>query len=217
MFCFSCNIWGSNGLISLSCLIVTSLFFFSVSYTVNFIVEPGSSVTGTIDAKFDNGYLITVNLGSEKLKGVLYHTPLPPHVSQNSNASAEPPHQNPKSYQLTFKDPSRPKSNRSGYNFFFAENYNRLKPLYHGQEKEITKKIGDLWNRLTDSEKQVPYTHFIITFYSPNFVSEIFWCHWPTESRKICSRREIGKSAVFIVAFTALPHKVGHVLRERVV
>ncbi|KAI8557385.1 hypothetical protein RHMOL_Rhmol04G0006900 [Rhododendron molle] len=122
---------------------------------VNFIVEPGSSVTGTIDAKFDNGYLITVNLGSEKLKGVLYHTPLPPHVSQNSNASAEPPHQNPKSYQLTFKDPSRPKSNRSGYNFFFAENYNRLKPLYHGQEKEITKKIGDLWNRLTDSEKQV--------------------------------------------------------------
>lgn len=38
-------------------------------------LEPGSLVTGTIDAKFDSGYLITVNLGPEKLKGVLYHTP----------------------------------------------------------------------------------------------------------------------------------------------
>lgn len=163
-------------------------FLVSVSYTVNFVLETGSSVTGTIDAKFDNGYLITVNLGSDKLKGVLYHTPLPPHASQNSNTSAEPPHRNPKSYQLAFRDPSKPKSNRSGYNFFFAEHYNRLKPLYHGQEKEITKKIGDLWNRLTDAEKQVPYSHIFITFYCPKFCDWDMLSHWPTESGTILSR-----------------------------
>ncbi|KAJ8899440.1 hypothetical protein K2173_018414 [Erythroxylum novogranatense] len=34
-----------------------------------------SSVTGTIDGKFDHGFLVTVNLGSNQLKGVLYHIP----------------------------------------------------------------------------------------------------------------------------------------------
>ncbi|PSR95238.1 High mobility group B protein [Actinidia chinensis var. chinensis] len=121
---------------------------------VDFVLEPGSSVTGTIDGKFDNGYLITVNLGSETLNGVLYHTPVSQYSSQNSNNSAVPPHRNHKSYQLALTDPSRPKAHRSGYNFFFSEHYNRLKPLYHGQEKEITKKIGVLWSRLTDDEKQ---------------------------------------------------------------
>lgn len=33
----------------------------------------GSSVRGTIDMKFDDGYIVTVDLGSEQLKGVLYH------------------------------------------------------------------------------------------------------------------------------------------------
>ncbi|XAR67303.1 hypothetical protein NMG60_11002009 [Bertholletia excelsa] len=123
--------------------------------TVNFVLEPGSSVSGTIDAKFDNGYLITVNLGSEKLKGVLYHTPLSSHAAHNSNNSASPPHRNRKRYQLALRDPSHPKPNRSGYNFFFAEHYNRLKPSYHGQERAISKKIGILWNGLSDAEKQV--------------------------------------------------------------
>ena len=138
-----------------------------MGYTVDFVLEPGSSVTGTIDGKFDNGYLITVNLGSEKLNGVLYHTPVLQHSSQNSNNSAAPPHRNHKSYQLALTDPSRPKAHRSGYNFFFSDHYNRLKPLYHGQEKEITKKIGVLWSRLTDDEKQVPQTCFTITLLCP--------------------------------------------------
>jgi len=30
-------------------------------------------VRGTIDGKFDDGYIVTVDLGSEQLKGVLYH------------------------------------------------------------------------------------------------------------------------------------------------
>ncbi|KAM4091972.1 hypothetical protein ACB094_06G001600 [Castanea mollissima] len=117
------------------------------------ILSPGCSVTGTIDGKFDSGYLITVNLGADQLKGVLYHIPL--NVSKNSYSLTKPTRRSRKRSRLALRDPSRPKSNRSGYNFFFAEHYARLKPLYYGQEKAISKKIGVLWTNLTEAEKQV--------------------------------------------------------------
>lgn len=111
----------------------------------------GSLVPGTIDLKFDGGYVVTVNLGSDQLKGVLYHVPL--NASQTS--ASIPASVNRKRSRLGSHDPSRPKSNRSGYNFFFAEHYARLKPLYYGQERAISKKIGFLWNHLTDAERQI--------------------------------------------------------------
>ncbi|PON88875.1 ARID DNA-binding domain containing protein [Trema orientale] len=119
----------------------------------NMELQLGCSVTGAIDGKFDNGYLVTVNLGSEQLNGVLYHAPL--HMSQSSYSSDIRYRRNRKKSRLALRDPSRPKSNRSGYNFFFAEHYTRLKPMYYGQEKAISKKIGVLWNNLTEAEKQV--------------------------------------------------------------
>lgn len=122
---------------------------------VSYNLEAGSSLIGTIDAKFDYGYVITVNLGSENLSGVLYHTPALPHQSQRVNTSAKPSQRIRKRRKLALKDPSRPKSNRSGYNFFFAEHYARLKPSYQGQERAISKRIGLLWSRLTEAEKQV--------------------------------------------------------------
>ncbi|XP_062079125.1 high mobility group B protein 10-like isoform X2 [Humulus lupulus] len=119
----------------------------------NLELQLGCSVTGAIDGKFDNGYLVTVNLGSEQLNGVLYHVPL--HAAQSSYSSDVHHHRNRKKSKLASRDPSRPKSNRSGYNFFFAEHYTRLKPTYFGQEKAISKKIGAMWNNLTEAEKQV--------------------------------------------------------------
>ncbi|KAG7954065.1 hypothetical protein I3843_12G141300 [Carya illinoinensis] len=117
------------------------------------ILSLGCLVTGTIDGKFDNGYLVAVNLGTDKLKGVLYH--IPQHVPKDSYFSANPTRGNQKRSKLALCDPSWPKSNRSGYNLFFAEHYARLKPLYHGQEKDIGKKIGFLWSNLTEAGKQV--------------------------------------------------------------
>lgn len=108
-------------------------------------LEAGSSVIGTIDAKFDYGYLVSINLGTQKLNGVLYHTP-------QASGSAQ---RERKRKQLGLKDPCRPKPNRSGYNFFFAEHYGRLKPSYQGQERAISKKIGVLWSRLSEAEKLV--------------------------------------------------------------
>ncbi|TKY49891.1 High mobility group B protein 10 [Spatholobus suberectus] len=120
-------------------------------------------LSGSIDVKFDGGYVVTMTLGSEQLKGVLFHVPNT--VSQSSHAEGMSTSQNQgegtsssqsrKRAKYTPRDPSRPKSNRSGYNFFFAENYARLKPAYHGQERAISKRIGFLWNNLSEAERQV--------------------------------------------------------------
>lgn len=122
-------------------------------YAASLELQPGCWVTGAIDGKFDNGYLVTVQLGCDDLKGVLYHIPL--EVTQSSCSLEMQSRRNRKRSRLASRDPSRPKSNRSGYNFFFAEHYGRLKPMYCGQEKAISKKIGLLWNNLTEAEKQV--------------------------------------------------------------
>ncbi|PKI35704.1 high mobility group B protein 10 isoform X2 [Punica granatum] len=120
-------------------------------------LHPGSSVTGFIDGKFDNGYLVTVKLGAQELKGVLYHIPPILHMSQSAatHSALVPSRRNRKRSRLALRDPARPKSNKSGYNFFFSENYARLRPQYYGQERAITKKIGYLWSNLTEAEKQV--------------------------------------------------------------
>lgn len=112
-------------------------------------LQHGCSVTGSIDGKFDTGYLVTVNLGSEILKGVLYHIPDGP---QGSDVL---PSQSRKRSRLALRDSPRPKPSRSSYNFFYAENYAKLKPLYYGQEKAISNKIGVLWSELSEAEKQV--------------------------------------------------------------
>ncbi|CAI9756768.1 unnamed protein product [Fraxinus pennsylvanica] len=77
-------------------------------------LEDGSLVTGTIDAKFDFGYLITVCSDSGNLQGVLYHNPVEPNVFHSHTSSADP-----------------------------------------AQKRDISKKIGELWNGLTEAEKQV--------------------------------------------------------------
>ncbi|KAK9269794.1 hypothetical protein L1049_001572 [Liquidambar formosana] len=149
-------------------------------------LQLGCSVTGTIDGKFDNGYLVTVNLGSDILKGVLYHIPHVRHMSQSSNNSAPIPPQNRKRSRLASRDPSHPKPNRSSYNFFFAENYATLRPLYYGQEKAISKKIGHLWSELTEAEKQVLWTQLSYSFLCVGFVIRTSYTHFRlTESSEL--------------------------------
>ncbi|KAK7270062.1 hypothetical protein RIF29_22946 [Crotalaria pallida] len=125
----------------------------------------GSAVIGVIDGKFESGYLVTVTIGSEKLKGVLYQAP------QNTSFSASHPsvsvnnkvpaplgvrrRRRRKKSEIKRRDPAHPKPNRSGYNFFFAEQHARLKSLHQGKDRDISRVIGDLWNKLNESEKTV--------------------------------------------------------------
>ncbi|KAK2999797.1 hypothetical protein RJ639_023061 [Escallonia herrerae] len=115
------------------------------------------TVTGVIDGKFDSGYLVTVTIGSEQLKGVLYHDAQQPpcQVPQNNDASGGPRRRRRKKCEMKKRDPAHPKPNRSGYNFFFAEQHARLKPLHPGKDRDISRMIGELWNKLNDSEKVV--------------------------------------------------------------
>ncbi|XP_068649268.1 high mobility group B protein 15-like [Aristolochia californica] len=129
----------------------------------------GYPVVGVIDGKFEHGYLVTVTVGTQKLRGVLYHTSEHPPVAHVSHFPSGPHNRirdvaatsgvcrrrRRKKSEMRKRDPSHPKPNRSGYNFFFAEQHARLKPLHPGKDREISRMIGDLWNKLTETEKAV--------------------------------------------------------------
>ncbi|XP_022772601.1 high mobility group B protein 9-like isoform X2 [Durio zibethinus] len=119
------------------------------------------SVTGTIDGKFDCGYLISVRLGSEVLSGVLYHPEQPGYSASTSEyTNALVPYKRRSGRRRRRRgrragDPSYPKPNRSGYNFFFAEKHYKLKSLYPNREREFTKMIGESWSSLSPEERMV--------------------------------------------------------------
>lgn len=122
------------------------------------------SVIGVIDGKFEDGYLVTVMIGNEKLKGVLYesthnYSAAPQNLScYQVLAPAAPAIQRRKrrkKSEIKKRDPSHPKPNRSGYNFFFAEQHGKLKPLYPGKDRQISRMIGERWSKLKENEKGV--------------------------------------------------------------
>ncbi|CAK9207182.1 unnamed protein product [Sphagnum jensenii] len=142
------------------------------------VVDPalsiGNVVPGAIEGKFELGYLVSITMGTEKLRGVLYHV-APVHrglqhasvLNYSGTLGAEP--QNPNGEEASDrvsirkrkrkrkgKDPNAPRANRSGYNFFFGEQRMRLKTLYPDKDKELSCMIGDAWNKLTEEEK-MPY------------------------------------------------------------
>ncbi|KAG2260331.1 hypothetical protein Bca52824_079625 [Brassica carinata] len=123
----------------------------------------GANVIGVVDGKFEDGYLVTVTMGSEQLKGVLYQ--LVPentvaahqsHLGGFTNAwNNNGPYPQGVKSEIKRRDPAHPKPNRSGYNFFFAEQHARLKPLHPGKDREISRMIGELWNKLNEQERLV--------------------------------------------------------------
>ncbi|XP_071706373.1 high mobility group B protein 15-like [Rutidosis leptorrhynchoides] len=129
----------------------------------------GLPVSGIIDGKFESGYLCTVRIGGEQLQGVLYQT-----VQTTSSNQMIPNHagvvtmdatqgstmvscrrRRRKKSEMRKRDPAHPKPNRSGYNFFFAEQHARLKLLHTSKDRAISRMIGEEWNKLTESDKAV--------------------------------------------------------------
>uniref|UniRef100_A0A803LIQ6 High mobility group B protein 9 n=1 Tax=Chenopodium quinoa TaxID=63459 RepID=A0A803LIQ6_CHEQI len=151
------------------------LYFFNVQSPEFSTPPPDSSslsfpAVGTIHGKFDCGYLVSVKLGQELLSAVIYH-PVDKQCASSSPAddlsmAIVPYGPNKQPRQLSGKrrrkrkrwggDPSHPKPNRSGYNFFFSEKHSVLKSLYpNSREREFTKMIGELWNNLNSEERKV--------------------------------------------------------------
>ncbi|WOL18604.1 hypothetical protein Cni_G27401 [Canna indica] len=123
------------------------------------------TVTGSIDGKFEYGYMVTVKIGSETLRGVLYHVQQPLSAS-SSLTTVAPETLNGPNLDMTrtrrrrrrgwrHRDPAHPKPNRSAYNFFFAEKHSKLKTLYPQREREFSKMIGESWNKLSEEERTV--------------------------------------------------------------
>lgn len=95
-------------------------------------LQPGVSLVGIIDEKFDNGYVVSVNLGFGQLKGILYHIPNKPQLSWSPNPYITQ-HQRREKSQLTLLDSS--KSTTTGSSFdFFSKHYATPKPMSQGQE-----------------------------------------------------------------------------------
>lgn len=119
-------------------------------------------VVGIINGKFDNGYFVTVTVGSEIFHGVLFNMP-PLEAASTSLAipnNAIVPYVAPRPQRRRRRgkrnrDPGHPKPNRSAYNFFFAEKHSKLKLLYPQREREFSKMIGESWNKLTQEERMV--------------------------------------------------------------
>ncbi|XP_038984768.1 high mobility group B protein 9-like [Phoenix dactylifera] len=123
------------------------------------------TVTGSIDRKFKYGYFVTVKFGGETLNGVLFHVEQPGEAS--SSASVLPPVnvaaangtptevKRRKKRRCRSSDPAHPRPSRSAYNFYFAEQYSKLKALYPEKDKEFSKMIGESWRSLNAEEKKV--------------------------------------------------------------
>ncbi|CAF2269519.1 high mobility group B protein 10 [Brassica rapa] len=107
-------------------------------------IQLGSKIEGIIDGKFDKGYLVTINMGPQELTGVLYHS-----------APSETPRRRKKKAKLCHVYSLRPKFPRSGYNFFFSEEYKRLKAANAEQEHYLAKEIGNNWRNLSPSDREV--------------------------------------------------------------
>ncbi|ESW14657.1 hypothetical protein PHAVU_007G006100 [Phaseolus vulgaris] len=106
-----------------------------------------SAVVGVIDGKFESGYIVRVRMGSETLKGIVYE------VAEEHESVHNPPQR--KRSEMKKRVPVHPKHSRSGYNFFFAEQHAKLKPLHQGKEGEIPRIIGELWSKLKLSQKMI--------------------------------------------------------------
>jgi len=151
---------------------VCSVLKFTVCCVVLFVETSCLSGNGTIEGKFECGYLVSVKLGSEVLRGVLYHPEkmvAPPSIPQHENAIVPFKSKGNRSGRRRRNkrrwDPNYPKPNRSGYNFFFAEKHYSLKALYPNREREFTKMIGQSWNSLSPEERMVIVFFFFVSFY----------------------------------------------------
>ncbi|KAG6508100.1 hypothetical protein ZIOFF_033459 [Zingiber officinale] len=125
--------------------------------------SPYQKVVGVIDGKFEQGYFVTVTIGAEKLKGVLYHIPRQTDVRvtkhaevvDDSNLESRSGGRTRKKLHKSYSNNAEPKVNKSGYPLFFAEQQAKFKQLYPRKGREINKMIRELWSKLPESEKAV--------------------------------------------------------------
>lgn len=138
-----------------------------------FGVDPAASigtvVTGAINGKSDEGYYVTVVVGTEKLSGVLYHVStdsdnhqfakIPSLLdgigSEENTAGLEVQlYGKQRREPIRKRNPNAPKRTRTGYNIYFKEQREKLKLLYP-ESKGLGKKVIEMWGKLPETEKSL--------------------------------------------------------------
>ncbi|CAL9759666.1 unnamed protein product [Musa acuminata subsp. burmannicoides] len=163
------------------------------------------TVTGSIDGKFEYGYMVTVKIGAETLRGVLYRVQQEqPSAASSSSLAAAAAAAADTSHAADVaavtrtrrrrrrgwrrRDPAHPKPNRSAYNFFFAETHSKLKALHPHREREFSKMIGESWSKLSEEERLVRWPSSLMASYILPctiiiIIIECFACCVPTLSQ----------------------------------
>lgn len=159
-------------------LFLVSIFYFNVHAPVDPAACIGTICTGAINGKFNEGYFVTVAIGTEKLSGLLYHFPPYEKAEQFATVTSlldglgvrepligseiQPQRKRRKDYGIK-KNLIGPKRGRTGYNIFIKEQRARLKELYPGT-KGLGKRATEMWNKLPENEKSVSVLHMHVTF-----------------------------------------------------
>lgn len=137
-----------------------------------------------VDGKFEHGYIVTVIMGSKSTKAILYNCAeepalptLEPPVASNITDLKGGRRRRRRRKKLSTTDPRHPKPNRSGYNFFFQDQHRMLKPQYPGQDRLISKMIGERWNNLSPEDKAVRVDKFLIfTMLDVQLLAKLYTC-----------------------------------------
>ncbi|MQL78331.1 hypothetical protein Taro_010747, partial [Colocasia esculenta] len=115
--------------------------------------EDAPMVTGKIIAKFDHGYMVVANFGSEALEGFLYH--VPSETLEEETSDPDTCNNRHKMAKKAKSNPSWHKSNGSAYNFI-AEPRRILNHSPSGEESAVIRQMDSMWNNLTATEEVYP-------------------------------------------------------------
>ncbi|KAK9864090.1 hypothetical protein WJX84_008807 [Apatococcus fuscideae] len=127
----------------------------------------GQRGTVVIDSRFDAGYFVTVRIGKQDFRGMLYYPPpeslmdLSPlaHPRKAGRPRKEEDQGKPskKDKASRDRDPLAPKPNKTPFNFFSVDARVKAKDVYPAMSQtDITKKVGEMWQNASEEEKS-PY------------------------------------------------------------
>ncbi|KAK9803900.1 hypothetical protein WJX72_003210 [[Myrmecia] bisecta] len=128
--------------------------------------QPDQALVGTrgtvnIDARFDAGYFVTIKLGRDTFRGMLYYPP-GEHAGDGrarrmDNGAAESRGTPRRERGDKGKDPHAPKPNKTPFSFFSVDARLKAREANPGlSPAELTKKVGEMWANATDQDK-APY------------------------------------------------------------
>ena len=120
----------------------------------------GTACAGTVDSKFEFGYVVTVNVGGQALKGIMYE---PLSITKKGKRGLKGEGGVSKRImkrrrQKLLRQQGVPKQNKTAFNYFSLDVRPRAREMCGSNvpESEVSKKIGEMWSQCPPNER-APY------------------------------------------------------------